>query len=101
MYDIYLRLNGNSVLYVRKKGYHLPKLHILDSSKLKEFVADNFNLARNGRKFQKGSKTLSESEKLPVKNNFSFVHNVFNRLLLQTRINKGLFRKGLYQIERI
>ena len=36
--------------------------------------------------------TLWEKEKLL---NFSFSHSVFNRLLLQTRKNQGLFRKGL------
>ena len=34
-------------------------------------------------------------EKLLVKSNFSFTHSVFKRLVLQTRKNKGLFRKEL------
>ena len=36
-----------------------------------------------------------EQEKLLVTSNFSFSHSVFKRLVLQTRKNKGLFRKGL------
>ena len=37
-------------------------------------------------------KTLWEKEKLLI---FSFSHHVFQRLLLQTLKNQGLFRKGL------
>ena len=33
--------------------YPFPKQQILDSSKLKEFVDDNFNLDENGWKFSK------------------------------------------------
>ena len=40
-------------------------------------------------------KTLWEKEKLLVSSNFSFSHNVFKRLILQTRKNQGLFGKGL------
>ena len=43
----------------------------------------------------KGYKTLWEKEKLLVMSNFSFSHNVFKRLVLQTRKSKGLFGKEL------
>ena len=44
---------------------------------------------------QKGRKTLWEKEKLLVTSNFSFSHSVFQRLVLQTRENHGLFGNGL------
>ena len=39
-------------------------------------------------------KTLWEKEKLLITCNFSFSYSVFKRLVLQTRKNQGLFRKG-------
>ena len=42
-----------------------------------------------------GCKTLGEKEKLLFMSNFSFSHNVFKRLELQTHKNQGLFGKGL------
>ena len=45
--------------------------------------------------YPNGLKTRWEKEKLLVTSNFSFSHSVFKRLLLQTRKNQGLFRKGL------
>ena len=42
-----------------------------------------------------GEKTLWAKEKLLVTSNFSFSHSVFERLVLQTRKNQGLFGKGL------
>ena len=56
---------------------HFLKRQILDSSKLKEFAEDNFNLNENGRNFSKGLKTLWEKEKLVVTCNFSFFRSVF------------------------
>ena len=41
-----------------------------------------------------GHKTLWDKEKL-LMSNFSFSRSVFKRLVLQTRKNQGLFRKGL------
>ena len=41
------------------------------------------------------SKTLWEKEKSPITSDFSFPHNFFKRLVLQTHKNKGLFGKGL------
>ena len=40
-------------------------------------------------------KTLREKEKLLFMINSSFSHSVFKRLVLQTRKNQGLLRKGL------
>ena len=42
-----------------------------------------------------GLKTLGEKEKLLITSNFSFSHNVFKRLVLQTGKNQGLFGKEL------
>ena len=41
------------------------------------------------------NKTLREKEKLLVSSNFSFSHSVFQRFVLQTLRNQGLFGKGL------
>ena len=40
-------------------------------------------------------KHCGKRKKLLVTSNFSFSHNVFKRLVLQTRKNQGLFGKGL------
>ena len=45
--------------------------------------------------YPKGYKTMWEKEKLLVTGNFSFSHNVFKRLVPQTRKNQGLFGEGL------
>ena len=44
----------------------------------------------------KGKKALWKKEKLLVTSNFSYSHNVFRRLVLQTRKNKSFFWKGLF-----
>ena len=67
-----------------------PKQQILDSSKLKEFADDNFQLDENSRKYSKlEEKTLWEKEKLLVTSNFSFSNKVFKRLVRQTRVCLG------------
>ena len=43
-------------------------------------------------------KTLWEKEKLLFTSNFPFSHSVFERLVLQTIKNQGLFGKGLKKI---
>ena len=68
---------------------------MLDSTILKEFVDDTFNLVENGGKFPKWGKNTEGKEKLLVTSNFSFSHNVYKRLVLQSHKNKGLFGKGL------
>ena len=47
----------------------------------------------------KGHKTLWEKEKLLVTSNFSFSHSVCKRLVQQTRKRKGLFEKGLGNLD--
>ena len=46
----------------------------------------------------KGQKTLWKKVKLLVTSNFTFSHSVFERLVLQTRKNQGLFGKGLKKV---
>ena len=73
-----------------------PKRQILDCSKMKAFLYDNFYFLINGRKLsKKGKKTLWEKEKLLGTSDFSLFNTVFKRLVLQARKNKGLFRKEL------
>ena len=73
----------------------IPNRQILDSTKLKELTDDNYKFDGNGGNSTKGLKTLWEKETLLVTSNVSFSHSVFNRLVLQTRENKGLFGKEL------
>ena len=53
-------------------------------SKFKEFADDNFILNENGRKCSKR-----------VENTVGKGESVFNRLVLQTHKNQGLFGKGI------
>ena len=53
------------------------------------------SLMKIAKSYPKGLKSLWENEKLLVLSNFSFSHRVFQRLLLQTRKNQGLFGKGI------
>ena len=53
-----------------------PKQPNLDTSKLKEFVDNNFRFNENGKKLFKTIETLGEKEKL-LKSNFSFSHSAF------------------------
>ena len=104
-------MNGIYLYFVNKHpsswgllGLQLfPKRQILDSSKLKEFADDNFNLVKMAEGSLNGYKTLWEKEKLLFMSNFSISHSVFKRPVLQTCINQGLFWKGLtlYQTRRI
>ena len=68
--------------------YHpFPKRQILDSSKLKDFAGDNSKCDENGRKFSKRvENTVGKRE---------IARFEYNRLVLQTRKNQGLFGKGL------
>ena len=75
--------------------YPFPKQQILDSSKLKASADDNFKFGKNGGKPSNRVEYTVGKEKLLVTSNFSFSHNVFKRLLLQTRENPGLFGNGL------
>ena len=73
----------------------ITRQQILDSSKLKEFVDDNFKFDENGRKLSKQVETLWEKEKLLVTSNFSFSHSVFKRLVSQGRQKVSLCGNGL------
>ena len=77
------------------KGLTLSQTTYLDSSKLKEFADDIFKFDEKGIKFSTGYKTLWEKKKLLIVSNFSFSHSVFERRVLRTPKNKGLFGKGL------
>ena len=62
---------------------------------MQEFADGNFQFDENGTKLSKRVKTLREKEKLLITSNFSFSHSVFQKLVLQTSQNQGLFGKGL------
>ena len=62
-----------------------PKRQFLCSSKLKEFADDNFKFGENGRIFSKGVKNTVGKGEIAC----------FERLVLQTSKNQGLFGKGL------
>ena len=65
------------------------------SSKLKEFVDDNFKFDKNGRKFSKWvENTVGKGEIANIKQCLLFL-GVFKRLLLETGKNQGLFGKWL------
>ena len=83
----------------------VPKRQILDSSRLKKTLQTTIsNLIKIAESSLIKQKTQWEKEKLLVTSNFSFFHNVFKRLVLQTRTRlvrdlycrheQGLFAKG-------
>ena len=79
-----------------------PKQQILDPSKLKEFADNNFKFDENGRKLSKWlENTVGKGEIVHATSNFSFPHCVFERLVLQTRKNQGLFGKGLMHLQKV
>ena len=62
---------------------------------LKEFADDNFEFDENGRKFSKlVENTVGKGENTRYKQ-FLFFPRCFQRLVLQTGENYGLFVKGL------
>ena len=72
---------------------------MLYSSKLKTYADDNFKVDENGRKFPKRVENTGGKEKLLVTSNFSFSHNVFKKVELQTCKTQGLFGKGLTTLQ--
>ena len=75
--------------------YTFPKPQVLDSSKLKGFADDNLTIDENDRKdLQINENTVGKGE-IARYEQFSFPHSVFQRLVLQTCENQGLFGKGL------
>ena len=77
------------------KGLTLSQLQILDSAKLKQFLDDNFTFDENGRKFTKWIENTVEKGEIACYEQFSFSHNVFKKLVLETHKNQGLFGTGL------
>ena len=75
-----------------------PKQQIVDPSNLKEFADDYFEFDENGRNLAQEVREHWEKEKLLITSNFSFSHNVFKCLGLQTRNKQGLFGKGLHPL---
>ena len=71
-----------------------PKQQILDSSKLQEFADDNFEFGENGRKFSKRVENTLEKGEIARYEHFSFSHNVYKRLVQQTRKNMACLGKG-------
>ena len=76
-------------------SYPFPKQQILNSSKLKEFGDNNFKFVENGRELPKQVENTVGREKLLITSNFAFSRIVFERLVLQTHENQGLFGKGI------
>ena len=59
------------------------------------FADDNLKLDEYGRKFSKQLENTVGNGEIARYKNFSFSHNVFRRLELQTHKNQVLFGKGL------
>ena len=77
------------------KGLMLSQTTNLDSSKLKEFAGHKFRFDDNGRKFSKQLENTVGKGEIACYEQFLLFHGVFNRLVLQTHKNQGLFGKGL------
>ena len=85
-------LNETNFIWITKP---FPKQQILDSSKLKEPVDDNFKSDENGRMFyERVENTVGKGEIARYKQ-FLLFQQCFKRLVLQTRKNQGLFGEGL------
>ena len=67
------------------------KQQILDFSKMKEFADNNFIFDENGRKFSKWGENIVEKGEIARYEHFLFSKSVFERLVLQTCENHGLF----------
>ena len=73
----------------------LFKQQILDSSKLKQFVDDNFKFDENGGKFFKRLDNTVGKGEVDLHEQFLLFPQCFQRLVLQTSKYQGLFGKGL------
>ena len=71
-----------------------PKRQILDSSKLKEFADHNFKFDENGRKVFKWVENTVGKEEIAHYEQFLLFPQCFQRMILQTPKNQGLFGKG-------
>ena len=66
-----------------------------NSSKLKEFADDNFGFDENGGKFYKRVENAEGKGKIACYEQFLLFPQWFQKTVLQTRKNQGLFRKRL------
>ena len=64
---------------------------MLDSSELSEFADDNFKLVENGRKLSKTVENSVGKGEIARYELFLLFPQCFQRLVLQTRENQGLF----------
>ena len=68
---------------------------MLDSSKLKEFADDKFEFDEDGRKLSKRVENTEGKGEIARYEQFLLFPQCFQKLVLQTRKNQGLFGKGL------
>ena len=66
---------------------------ILDSTKWKEFAADNFKVDENGRWYSKRLENTVGKGEIAHYNNFFFFHSFFQRLCTADMIKAGLVRE--------
>ena len=62
---------------------------------MKEFVDENFEVNENGRKFSKRVENTAGKGEIACYKQFLLFPQCFQRLVLQTCKNQGLFGKGL------
>ena len=67
----------------------------LNSSKLKKLAEDNFKCKENGRKFFKQVENTERKGEIAHYEQFFLFPQCFQKLVLQTHRNQGLFRKEL------
>ena len=67
-----------------------PKRQILDSSKLKEFIDDNFKFDENGRKFSRWLENTVGKGEIARYEQFLLFPRCFHSLVLQTGKKPGL-----------
>ena len=90
-------LNQSKILSFGKE-FTLSQTTILDTSKLTEFADDNFKFDENGRKFSKQVENAVGKGEIARYEQFLLFPQCFQRLVLQTRKNRGLFGKGLREL---
>ena len=72
-----------------------PKRQILDSSKLKEFEDNNFEIDENGSEFWKSVENTVGKGKIARYEQFLLFPSVFKKLVVQTCNSQGLSWKQL------
>ena len=66
-----------------------------DSSEPMDFANGNSKFDKNAEEFSKRKENTVGKGEITRSEQFPLFHNIFNRFVLQTRQNKGLFGKGL------